>query len=142
MLNKNVYRHNNNILQSSRITVKDQTVGLGSQTAFFCAHGHKHTLSPDLKSPDCKEKDLIDYEVNVKGILQEYMNGAAGSSLNTSGVLIDLLNARKLSRQFSWNQVLVGEKIHAMVVKEMDLALQIKLKATVIMEESEKYYEQ
>ena len=84
----------------------------------------------------------MDYDSNVKGILQAYMNGAAGMSLDTAGVLIDLPNARNLSRNFSWHQELVGEKIRSIVVEEMDLVMQMELKLTIISEESEEYYKQ
>ena len=83
----------------------------------------------------------MDYDSNVKGIIQAYMNGAAGISLNIPGILIDLPNARNLSRNFSRHQELVGEKIRAIVMEEMDLALQMELKATIISEENEEYYE-
>ena len=49
------------------------------------------------------------YDANVKSIIQGYMNGAAGNSLDTSGVLLDLPNARNLGRSFSRHQEKVGK---------------------------------
>ena len=46
LLKKNAHRRSNNILKSSKIITTDKTLGLGSQTSFVCARGHKHTLSP------------------------------------------------------------------------------------------------
>ena len=70
------------------------------------------------------------------------MNGAAGNSLDTTGVLFDLPQSRNLTRSFSRNQEKVGEHIRATVIKEMDLALKLELKATILYEESEEYYEE
>ena len=50
------------------------------------------------------------YDVNAKAIIQGYMNGAAGTSLDTAGVLLDLPHAKKLTRSFSHHQNIVGEK--------------------------------
>ena len=72
------------------------------------------------------------YDTNSKAIIQGYMNGAAGNSLDTTGVLLNLPSARNSSWSFSRHQENVGEKIRATVVKEIELALGMKLKATII----------
>ena len=53
----------------------------------------------------------MNYEANVKAIIQGYMNGAAGNSLDTTGVLLNLPSARNLSRSFSRHQEKVSNKI-------------------------------
>ena len=53
----------------------------------FCMNMHKLTVSPDLTDPDSNIKGFMDYEANVKSIIQGYMNGVAGSSLDTEGTL-------------------------------------------------------
>ena len=65
------------------------------------------------------------------------MNGAAGTSLDTAGVLLDLPHAIYLTQSFSCHQNIVGEKIQDIVTEEMDLALQLELKATMIHEGGE-----
>ena len=142
LLQKNGSRRTNKILKSSEIQMKDKTVGLGSQTSFCCAHDHNFNLSPDLTHPDCNGRNFMHYDVNVKSILQGYMNGAAGNSLDTTGVLFDLPRSRNLTRSFSRNQEKVGEHIRATVIKEMDLALKLELKATILYEEREEYDEE
>ena len=123
LLRKNASRQTKNIIQSCRIVMDDRIVGLGSQTEFCCMHGHKLTVSLDLTHPDSNGKGTMDYEANLKSIMQGSMNGVAGSILDTAGVLLDFPHARNLSRSFSRNQELVGKKIRAIVLEAMDLAL-------------------
>ena len=59
------------------------------------------------------------YEANIKAIIQGYMNGVTGNSLDTTGVLLDFPSACNLSRSFSRYQEKVGNNIWATVVKEM-----------------------
>ena len=54
---------------------------------------------------------------------------------------MDFPNSRNLARQFIRNQEFVGSKIREVPSKEIELILEMKLKATVIHEESEEYYE-
>ena len=68
-------------------------------------------MSPNLTHPDINGKNFMHYDANVKAIVQGFMNGAAGNSLDTTGVLPDLPSARNLSRSFSRHQEKVGENI-------------------------------
>ena len=65
------------------------------------------------------------------------MNGATGNSLDTMGVLLDLPSARNLIQLFSCHQKKVGERISGTVIKEMDIVLEMELKATIINKEGE-----
>ena len=69
------------------------------------------------------------------------MNGSGAGNLDAMAVLLDLPNGRNLSRSFSRHQEIVGESIRSITQKEMDLALAMELKATIIHEESEEYYQ-
>ena len=69
------------------------------------------------------------------------MNGQAGNSLDTTGVMMDLPKARNLSRSFSRHQNLVGQKIRDTVIKEMDIALEMEIKATIEHDEGEEFYQ-
>ena len=142
LLNKNTSRRTNKLLSCSQIKTRNKTVGLGSNTGFCCKNGHNIPLSPNLTHPDNNGTCFIYYDANVKAIIQAYTNGAAGNSLDTTGVLLDLPSARNLSRSFSCHQEKVGENIRATVVKKMELALEMELKATIIHKESKEYYEQ
>ena len=142
LVDKNASRRTNNILQGCKISTQDKTVGLGSSTTFHCPHSHHFQLSPNLTHRDAIGHKYLDYDVNCKTIIQGYMNGAAGASLDTTGVLLDLPNAKNLTRNFSRHQDFIGEKIRDIVTEEMDLALQLELKATVIHEENEAFYEE
>ena len=51
------------------------------------------------------------------------MNGSTSGSLDSIGILLDLPNAKNITRSFSCHQETVGKKIRAMVIKEMELAL-------------------
>ena len=110
LINKNASRRTNKILQGCEISTKDKTVGLGSCTGFHCPHNHHFQLSPNLTHPDANGQSFTHYDVNCKSIIQGYMNGAAGTSLDATGVLLDLPHAKNLTRSFSRNQNIVGEK--------------------------------
>ena len=118
------------------------TVGLGSNTGFCCAAGHDITLSPNLTHPDHTGTYFVHYDTNAKAIIQGRMNGAAGNNLDSTGILLDLLKAMNMKRSFSRHQDTVGKNIRETVANEMELALQMELKATIVHEESEEYYEQ
>ena len=83
----------------------------------------------------------MDYEANVNAVVQGYMNGQAGNSLDTTGVMMDLPKARNFTQSFSRHQDLVGQKIRETVMKEMDIALKMEIKATIVHKESEEFYE-
>ena len=83
----------------------------------------------------------MNYESNVKSILHGYTNGLSAGNLDAMAVLLDLPNGRNFTRAFSRHQEFVGETIRSISGKEMDLALAMELKSTVIHEESEEYYE-
>ena len=97
LLIKNESRRANSILQGTKVTTNDKTVGIGSQTSFCCAHGHNFQLSPNLTHPDSKGLTFMDYEANVKAVIQGYMNGQAGNSLDTTGVMMDLPKAQNFT---------------------------------------------
>ena len=56
-------------------------------------------------------------------------------------VLLYLPNGRNFTRVLSRHQEFVGETMRSVSGKEMDLALAMELKSTVVHEESEEYYE-
>ena len=59
LLIKNGSRRTNSILQGTKVTTNNKTVGIGSQTSFCCAHGHNFQLSPNLTHPDSKGLTLM-----------------------------------------------------------------------------------
>ena len=106
-----------------------------------CCNGHHTTISPKKTHLTNTEHRFLNYESNVKSILLGYMNGSGAGNLDAMAVLLDLPNGRNFTRSFSRHQEFVGETIRSVSAKEMDLALAMELKATVIHEESEEYYE-
>jgi len=70
------------------------------------------------------------YDMNVKSIVLGYMNWVGDGDLHAMAVLLDLTNGRKLTRNFSCYQQVVGEKIRDYIIKEMELAPKMELKAT------------
>ena len=69
------------------------------------------------------------------------MNGGGGNTLDAAAVMFDLPNGRNVSRSMSRHQAFVGSKIKEITEREMKLALQMELEATIVHEESQEYYE-
>ena len=74
----------------------------------------------------------MNYESNVKSIILVYMNGTGAGNPNAMRVLLDLPNGRNLNRSVSRHQYIVGESICSITKKEMNIALAMELKATII----------
>ena len=70
--------------------------------------------------------------MNGKSVVLGYMNGVGGDDLDAMAVLLDFPIGRNLTRNFSRHQEVVGDKIRDYIIKEMELALEMELKATVI----------
>lgn len=77
----------------------------------------------------------------MNAILLGYINRGGGTHVDTAAVIIDLPNGYNISRSFSCHQEFVGCKIRHISTREMELTLEMELKATIIYEESEEYYE-
>ena len=101
LLNKNASRRTNKLRSCPQIKMRNKTVGLESNTGFCCENGHDIPLSPNLTHPDNKGTNFMHYDANVKAFIQGYMNKAAGNSLDTTNVLLDLPSACNLNRSFS-----------------------------------------
>ena len=104
LLNKKAIRCTNKLLSCYQIKTRNKTIGLGSNTGFCCKNDHNTPLSSNLIHSDNNGTGFMHYDGNIKTIIQGYMNGAAGNSLDTTAVLLDLPSARNLSRSFSHHQ--------------------------------------
>jgi len=81
----------------------------------------------------------MQYDAKANAIKQGYMNGAAGNSLDSTCILLDLPRAKNMKRSFSRHQDTVGKKIRKTVINEMKITLQMKLIANMVHDESKKY---
>ena len=115
----NTSRCTNSILEGYKILTRDNIVGIGSRTGFCCACGHNLPLSHHLTHPDSNGSIFMDYNANSIAIIQGYVNRAAGNSLDTTGVLLDLSSARKLTQLFSHCQEKFREQTRGAITKEM-----------------------
>ena len=138
---KSSTRRTNTILDKCKINVDDTHIGISSSTKLSCCHNHNNYISPNKTHQGNNRKRFMEYDANAKSIILGYMNGVGGTNLDAMAVLLDLPNGRNLTRNFSRHQEIVGENIRERTKKEMDLALQMELKATVIHEESKEFYE-
>ena len=135
IVENNSSRRTKSILQCSDVQTRDKTHGILLRT------WPRFALSPSLTQHDANGSSFMDYEANAKAIIQGYMNGAVGNILDTLGVLLDLPRARNLTWAFSCHQTKVGEQIRNTILKEMELALEMELKAAITNEEDKEYYE-
>lgn len=69
------------------------------------------------------------------------MNGLCAGNLDAMGVLLDLPNYRNLTIYFSRHNTFVAETLRSIAGNKMDLTLAMEIKAILIHNKSDEYYE-
>ena len=68
------------------------------------------------------------------------MNGNGLRDVSRRLSTFNLPNSRNFQRNISRHQGVVGDKIQAVAQQEMDLAMTMEIKATILHEEGEEFY--
>ena len=141
-------REKNQFINKSSVTMNDTTIGIASENTYHC-NSKCHSSIPLTQPRNQKSytehnkyKSILDYDANIFAILGPYMNGTGQRDASMSLSLLDLPSSRNFKRNISRHQSFIGEKIQAVSEKEMDLAMEMEIKETIMNEKGEKYYKE
>ena len=135
-------------IKNSSVTMNDTTMGIASENAYQCnSKCHSSiplTLPRNQKSytEHNSHRTILDYDANIYAILGPYMNGTGQRDASMRLSVLDLPASRNFQRSISRHQAFIGEKIQAVCRKEMDLALKMEIKETILHEKSDEYYKE
>ena len=82
----------------------------------------------------------MDHDQNIFAIVSPLINGTGGRATALQYTLMDFPNSESLKRTISRYQHLVGEKIRSVAEKEMELAMVEEIKAIILTEKGEEWY--
>ena len=85
-------------------------------------------------------KSILDYDANIYAIIDPFITGSGPREASLRYSLLDLPSSRNLRRTISRHQSLVGSKIQEVCQNEMQLALELEVKETMIHEHGDEYY--
>ena len=145
---KSAQRSTKQLIKNSSIKHNEKTSGIANETTYTCPCP---TYNPSLLSPptnpksyssNTKKVSILDHDQNIFAIVSPLINGTGGRATALQYTLMDLPNSESLKRTISRYQHLVGEKIRSVAEKEMELAMVEEIKATILTEKGEEWYNQ
>ena len=83
---------------------------------------------------------VLNYDANILAILGPYINGTGQRDASMRLSLLDLPASKHFQRNISRHQAFIGENIRNIAQKEIDLALEMEIKETIVNEKGEEYY--
>ena len=128
--------------------MQDKTIGIASENTYRC--NSKCHLSIPLtqarkEKSYTKEKryeTILNYDANILALLAPYMNGTGQRDASMRLSLLDLPASRNFQRNISRHQAFIGGKITDIAQKEINLALEMEIKETLVNERGEDYYKE
>ena len=145
---KSSQRTTRQFVENSTIKHNEKTSGIANETTYTCpCPTHKPSLlspptNPKSYSSNTKRVSILDHDQNIFAIVSPLINGTGGRATALQYTLMDLPNSESLKRTISRYQHLVGEKIRSVAEKEMELAMVEEIKATILTEKGEEWYNQ
>ena len=128
------------------MTLEEETWGIAT-TSTFRYNTKSHRSIPLVAPCNTKSytsynchKSILDYDANICAIIDPYLTGSGPRETSLWYSLHDLPSSRNLRRTIPRHQSLVGSKIQAVCENEMQSALELEIKETIITENSEEYY--
>ena len=121
----------------------DKTIGIASENTYRCS-SKCHSSIPLTRARNdksyAKNKMVLNYDANKLAILGPYINGTGQRDASMRLSLLDLPASKHFQHNISRHQALIGEKIRNIAQKEIDLALEMEIKETIVNEKGEEYY--
>ena len=145
---KSNIRNIKQFISNTSVTMQDKTIGIASENTYRC--NSKCHLSIPLtqarkEKSYTKEKryeTILNYDANILALLAPYMNGTGQRDASMRLSLLDLPASRNFQRNISRHQAFIGGKITDIAQKEIDLALEMEIKETLVNEKGEDYYKE
>ena len=132
--------------KNTSVTLEEETWGIATTSKFWCntkCHPSIPLVAPcntkTYTSHNC-HKSILDYDANIYAIIDPFITGSGPREASLRYSLHDLPSSRNLRRTISRHQSLVGSKIQAVCQNEMQLALELEVKETMIHEHGDEYY--